>query len=72
MDPRARGLGALHVLPDELVCYLTSHLEVPELLAFSAASKLARVFALEEPLWMLMHLNRIARRPFEYKVRCTH
>ncbi len=71
-DPRERGLGALAVLPDELICLLLGGLDVQELLALSETSRLLRVFACEEPLWLAKHLER-CRTPFDYRVspRCT-
>lgn len=69
-DPRERGLGALAVLPDELICYLLAGLDVRELLAVGQASRLLRVFVCEEPLWLAKHLER-CRTPFDYRVsRC--
>lgn len=67
VDPRARGLGALAVLPDELVCYLLAGLDARELLALGQASRLLRVFVCEEPLWLAKHLER-CRLPFDYRV----
>ena len=65
---RSAGLGLFAAFPDELVCYLLHTLELRELLALSAASRLLRVFACEEPLWLQKHLERCAR-PFDYRVR---
>ena len=67
-ESRNGGLGALAVLPDELLCYLLHSLGVRELLALSQASKLLRLLVYEEPLWLQKHLDRCAR-PFEYRVR---
>jgi hypothetical protein len=54
------------VLPDELICYLLGGLDVRELLALAQASRLLRVFACEEPLWLAKHLER-CRTPFDYR-----
>ena len=67
-EPRNGGLGALSVLPDELLCYLLHSLDVRELLDLSQASKLLRLLVCEEPLWLQKHLDRCVR-PFEYRVR---
>ena len=67
-DPRAAGLGALAVLPDELICFLLASLDVRDLLALGQASRLLRVFVSEEPLWLAKHLER-CRTPFDYRVR---
>ena len=66
-EPRAAGLGALAALPDELLVALLEGLEDPAALAaLAATSRLLRVLAAEEPLWLRLHLQR-CRLPFTYR-----
>lgn len=67
MDPRARGLGALAPLPDECIDYLLRGLGARELAALACASRVLRIFACEEPLWLELHLAR-TKQAFQYRV----
>ena len=67
-DARSVGLGTLAALPDDLIQeLLLPSLDVRGLLALSQASRLCRLLCQEEPLWLVLHLQR-CRRPFCYRV----
>lgn len=71
--PRVRdmGLGALSVLPDHVISYVTFLLDVEDAARLACVSRVLRVFASEEPLWLALCL-RIHEGPIEYKVRKYH
>jgi hypothetical protein len=57
-EVRARGLGALAVLPDELLVALLGELPPAALAALAATSRAARAFATHEELWKALALER--------------
>jgi hypothetical protein len=67
MDARAKGLGSLAVLPDELLDHLLREQDARTLGRLSCVSKVFNIFCTEEPLWLELHLAR-CKQPFEYKV----
>lgn len=71
-DARLRrdGLGDLSVLPDHLISYITFCLELEDVVRLACTSRLLRVFATEEPLWLGLCL-RAQDGPIQFKVSCA-
>ncbi len=65
------GLGALSILPDHVISYVTFLLDVEDAARLACVSRVLRVFASEEPLWLGLCL-KIHDGPIEYKVRPDH
>jgi hypothetical protein len=69
--PRAAGLGALSALDDSLVAYVLYKLDAASLCRLACASKLLRVYAYEEPLWVSQALQNF-QGLLLYKVLLWH
>lgn len=63
---RSQGLGRLSILPDYLISYITFGLDIESVLVLSCASRVCRVFASEEPLWMHLAMQQY-RGKLSYK-----
>jgi hypothetical protein len=66
-EVRSAGLGSLAVLPDPILSLLCFYLDIKSLCCFACCSKLARIYAYEEPLWQHHALDG-HDGPVQYKV----
>ncbi|KXZ56197.1 hypothetical protein GPECTOR_1g170 [Gonium pectorale] len=59
LDARLRvdGLGSLSVLHDHLISYITYLLDLEDVVRLGCVSRILRVFAHEEPLWLALSLK---------------
>lgn len=62
---RSRALGALHVLSDQLICRVLTHVSAADLASFSELSSACRAFAIDDDLWRRACLG-------EYGARALH